>query len=310
MKCPKCQFDNPEGAKFCNECGHKFGEELAIEGERKQVTVLFSDLSGYTAMSERLDPEEVKNIISRIFGEIAQVVVKYDGSIEKFIGDAVVAFFGVPKAHEDDPVRALRAAREIHEIVNAMSHQFESKVGKPLSMHTGINTGLVVTGGVTTEKGPLGVTGDTVNVASRLSGLAKPGEILVGEDTYRQAEGLFNFAPLTPVSVKGKAEPIRACRVLSAKEEPTKTHRLSGLRSELIGRKVEMSQLKEAAQKLLEGKGAIFFITGDAGTGKSRLIEEFKATLDLNRIQWREGYSYAYASNIPYFPLMDLLSRA
>jgi len=310
MKCPKCQFDNPEGAKFCIECGHKFGEELAIEGERKQVTVLFSDLSGYTAMSERLDPEEVKNIISRIFGEIAQVVVKYDGSIEKFIGDAVVAFFGVPKAHEDDPVRALRAAREIHEIVNAMSHQFESKVGKPLSMHTGINTGLVVTGEVTMEKGTLGITGDTVNVASRLSGLAKPGEILVGEDTYRQAEGLFNFTPLTPVSVKGKAEPIRACRVLSPKEEPTKTHRLSGLRSELTGRKVEMSHLQEAAQRLLEGKGAIFFITGDAGTGKSRLIEEFKATLDLNRIQWREGHSYAYASNIPYFPLIDLLSRA
>jgi class 3 adenylate cyclase/tetratricopeptide (TPR) repeat protein len=310
MKCPKCQFDNPEGAKFCIECGHKFGDGLAIEGERKQVTVLFSDLSGYTSMSERLDPEEVKNIISRIFGEIAQVVVKYDGSIEKFIGDAVVAFFGVPKAHEDDPVRALWAAREIHEIVNAMSHQFETRIGKPLSMHTGINTGLVVTGEVTAEKGPLGVTGDTINVASRLSGLAKPGEILVGEDTYRQAEGLFNFAPLTPVSVKGKAEPIRACRVISPKEEPTKTHRLSGLRSELIGRKVEMSQLKEAAQQLLEGKGAIFYITGDAGTGKSRLIEEFKSTLDLNKIQWREGHSYAYASNIPYFPLMDLLSRA
>jgi class 3 adenylate cyclase len=113
MKCPKCQFNNTESAKFCIECGYKFGEQLATEGERKQVTVLFSDLSGYTAMSERLDPEEVKNIISRIFGEIARVVVKYDGSIEKFIGDAVVAFFGVPKAHEDDPVRALRAAREI-----------------------------------------------------------------------------------------------------------------------------------------------------------------------------------------------------
>jgi class 3 adenylate cyclase/tetratricopeptide (TPR) repeat protein len=310
MKCPKCQTDNPEGAKFCIECGHKFGEELATEGERKQVTVLFSDLSGFTAMSERLDPEEVKNIISRIFGEIAQVVVRYDGSIEKFIGDAVVALFGVPKAHEDDPVRALRAAREIHEIVDAMSHQFESKIGKPLSMHTGINTGLVVTGEVTTGKGPLGITGDTINVASRLSGLAKPGEILVGEDTYRQAEGLFNFAPLTPVSFKGKAEPIRARRVLSPKEEPTKTHRLSGLRAELIGRKVEMFQLREAAERLLEGQGAIFYITGDAGTGKSRLIEEFKATLDLNRIQWREGHSYAYASNIPYFPLMDLLSRA
>jgi len=167
-----------------------------------------------------------------------------------------------------------------------------------------------VTGEVATGKELLGVTGDTVNVASRLSGLAKPGEILVGEDTYRQAEGLFDFAPLITVSVKGKAEPIRVCKVLSPKEEPTKTHRLSGLRSEIIGRKAEMSQLKEAAQRLMEGKGAIFYITGDAGTGKSRLVEEFKATLDLNRIQWREGHSYAYASNIPYFPFMNLLSRA
>jgi class 3 adenylate cyclase/tetratricopeptide (TPR) repeat protein len=341
MKCPKCQTENPETRKFCLECAAKLvlvcaqcgtenlppdkfcGEcgqtlekkdvtvriEPSIEGERKQVTALFSDLSGYTAMTEKLDPEEVKEIMGRIFGEIISVVNKYDGCIEKFIGDAIVALFGVPKAHEDDPVRAIRAAREIHEIVDAVSPRFESRVGKRLSMHTGINTGLVVTGEVTMERGALGVTGDTVNVASRLSGIAEPGEILVGEDTYRQAEGLFNFAPLTPVSVKGKAEPIRACRVLSPKEEPTKTHRLSGLRSELIGRKVEMSQLKEAAQRLLEGKGAIFYITGDAGTGKSRLIEEFKATLDLNRIQWREGHSYAYASNIPYFPLMELLSR-
>ena len=310
MKCPKCQFDNPEGAKFCNECGHKFGEEPAIEGERKQVTVLFSDLSGYTAMSEKLDPEEVKNIISRIFGEIAQVVVKYDGSIEKFIGDAVVAFFGVPKAHEDDPVRALRAAREIHEIVNAMSHQFESKVGMALSMHTGINTGLVVTGEVTDGKGPLGVTGDTVNVASRLSGLARPGEILVGEDTYRQAEGLFNIRPLEPVNVKGKTEPIRVYKVLSLREEPAKTHRLSGMRADLIGRKSQIALLSEAVYKLREGKELIFSICGDAGTGKSRLIEEFKATLDIRNIQWWEGHAYAYSQNIPYSLLVNLLNRA
>ena len=167
-------------------------------GESRETggTVLFSDLSGYTAMSERLDPEEVKNIMSRIFGEIAQVVAKYDGSIQKFIGDAVVAFFGVPKAREDDPVRAIRAAKEIHEIIDAMSHQFETRIGKPLSMHTGINTGLVVTGEVTMGKGTLGVTGDAVNVASRLSGLAKPGEILVGEDTYRQAERGFSILHL------------------------------------------------------------------------------------------------------------------
>jgi class 3 adenylate cyclase/tetratricopeptide (TPR) repeat protein len=307
MKCPKCQFDNPEGAKFCIECGHKFGEELAIEGERKQVTVLFSDLSGYTAMSERLDPEEVKNIISRIFGEIAQVVVKYDGSVEKVIGDAVVAFFGVPKAHEDDPVRALRAAREIHEIVNAMSHQFESKVGKPLSMHTGINTGLVVTGEVMTGKGSLGgVTGDTVNVASRLSGLAKPGEILVGEDTYRQAEGVFNFAPLTPVSVKGKAEPVQVYRVAGIKE---KQKRFVGVDSPLVGREKEMDLLSLQILRLINGTGGIVTVTGEAGIGKSRLMAELHLTEAVKKTTLLEGRALSIGRSLSFYPIIDALKH-
>jgi class 3 adenylate cyclase len=317
MKCPKCQFDNPQGAKFCNECGQKLGVkeviekvEPSIEGERKQATVLFSDLSGYTAMTERLDPEEVKEIMSQIFGEIASVVNKYDGTIEKFIGDAVVALFGVPKVHEDDPVRAIRAAREINKVVDFVSPQFESKVGKHLAMHTGINTGLLVTGEATLEKGTIGVTGDTVNLASRLSGLANPGEILVGQETYRQAEGYFDFESLEPVKVKGKAEAINVYKVLFPKEGATKIHRLSGMRADLIGRKGEMAVLGEAIGKLREGKGSILSVCGEAGTGKTRLIEDFKATLDLQNTQWREGHAYAYSQNIPYFPLIDLLNRA
>lgn len=200
MKCPKCQFENPEGDKFCNECGSKLqlacpecgkvnptgskfcnecGERLEravetekavpeVEGERKHVTVLFTDLSGYTAMSERLAPGKVKEITSRIFEEIALVVTRYEGFIEKYVGDAVMALFGVPKAHEDDPIRAIRAAREIHELVDSMSPEVEKSIGRPISMHTGINTGLVVTGEVDMEKGTLGVAGDTINLASRL----------------------------------------------------------------------------------------------------------------------------------------------
>ena len=200
MKCPQCQFENPEGAKFCNECGNKLqlacpecgkvnptgskfcnecGERLEravetekavpeVEGERKHVTVLFSDLSGYTTMSERLDPEKVKEITSRIFEEIALVVTRYEGLIEKYVGDAVMALFDVPKAHEDDPIRAIRAAREIHELVDSMSPEVEKSIGRPISMHTGINTGLVVTGEVDMEKGTHGVAGDTINLASRL----------------------------------------------------------------------------------------------------------------------------------------------
>jgi class 3 adenylate cyclase/tetratricopeptide (TPR) repeat protein len=282
----------------------------APEGERKQVTVLFSDLSGYTAMTEKLDPEEVKEIMARVFGEIAQIVTKYEGFIEKFIGDAVVALFGVPKAHEDDPVRAIRAAREMHEVVNTLSPGVEKRTGKPISMHTGVNTGLVVTGEVKLEGGTHGVAGDAINVASRLSSLASPGEILVGPETYRQAEGYFAFEKLEPATIKGKEEPIQTFRVLRPREEPITLHRLHGLRADLIGRKVEMSQLNEAVERLQEGKGAIISICGDAGTGKSRLIEEFKSTLDVETIQWREGHAYAYAQNIPYFLVIDLLNRA
>jgi class 3 adenylate cyclase/tetratricopeptide (TPR) repeat protein len=342
MKCPRCQFENPDGskfclecglnldlkcphcgkklphaAKFCNACGHKIEQPpespkqiSPTDSERKHVTVLFSDMSGYTAMTEKLDPEEVKEIMGKIFGEISKIVAKYEGFIEKFIGDAVMAIFGAPTAHEDDPVRAIKASREIHDVVSTLSTQFEKKMGKALCMHTGICTGLVVTGEVNLEKGTHGVLGDTINMASRFSGLAKPGEIVVSPDTYHQAEGYFNFQALEPTTVKGKAEPIRPYKALTPKEEPSKTHRLSGMRADLIGRKVEMAQLQEAIENLKQGKGSIFSIVGDAGTGKSRLIEEFKASLHLNTIQWREGHAYAYSHNIPYFPLIDLLSRA
>jgi class 3 adenylate cyclase/tetratricopeptide (TPR) repeat protein len=315
LVCPHCHFENLPTDKFCGECGHKLEEavvgriEPQIEGERKQVTVLFSDLSGYTAMSEKLDPEEVKEIMSRIFGEIAQVVTKYEGFIEKFVGDAVVAFFGIPKAHEDDPIRAIRVGREIDELIAAISPEVEKRTGKSISMHTGINTGLVVTGEVSMDKGTHGLAGNPINVASRLSNLAKAGEILVGHDTYRHAEGYYRFEALEPMTIKGKEEPVRAYKVVSPKVKPTTIHRLSGLRSVLIGRKVELDTLKEAVENLRKGKGRIFSIYGDAGAGKSRLIEEFKNTLNLNEIQWLEGHAYAYSQNIPYFPLMDLLNR-
>lgn len=341
MKCPKCQFENREGAKFCLECGekleldcHQCGKTFPIsakfcdacgqrlgevakaetvvleaEGERKHVTALFSDLSGYTVMTESLDPEEVKEITSRIFSQIAQVIAKYEGFVEKFVGDAVMALFGVPKAHEDDPIRAIRAAREIHELVDAISPEIKKRIGQSISMHTGINTGLAVTGEVNMEKGTHGVAGDAINLASRLSGLADTGQIFVGSDTYRQAEGHFIFESLEPTMVKGKEEPVRVYKVVSQKKRPVTIHRFSGLRAELIGRKAEIAQLNEALENLQNGKGRIFSICGDAGTGKSRLVEEFKATLDLDKVQWLEGHAYAYSQNIPYFPLIDLLNR-
>jgi len=255
MKCPKCQFENRESAKFCLQCGEsqrlqiikcsqcgkafslpaKFCDDCGqalqeilqpeptplspvpqtpaketpkTESERKHITVLFSDLSGYTAMCEKLDPEEVKEIMARIFGEIAQIVARYEGFIDKFIGDAVMALFGVPQSHEDDPVRAIKTAREIHDLVAGLSPRFEQRLDRALTMHSGISTGLVVTGELDVEKGRHGIAGDTINLAARLSGLARAGEILIGPDTHHRAEGYFNYALLEAAQINGKAAPV------------------------------------------------------------------------------------------------------
>ena len=270
------------------------------------MTVLFSDLSGYTAMSERLDPEEVKKIMNQIFGEITVTVSKYGGTIQKFIGDAVVAFFGVPKVHEDDPVRAIRTAREINERIGVISPKFEHKVGKRLAMHTGINTGLVVTGEVTTGNGILGVTGDTVNLASRLSTLAEPGEILVGQDTCRQADSIFIFEPLVPVRVKGKAEPVRVYRVAGIKEEKGRS---VGVDSPLVGREKEMDLLSLQVLRLINGTGGIVTVTGEAGIGKSRLLAELRLTAAVKKTILLEGRAISMGRSLSFYPIIDALKH-
>jgi class 3 adenylate cyclase/tetratricopeptide (TPR) repeat protein len=337
LECPNCEAKIPLGRKFCGKCGYDFSEstetaplqeiehdiripesrpeetvltEITAEGERKHVTVLFSDLTGYTAMSEKLDPEEVREITTQIFDEISKIVGKYDGFIEKFAGDSVMALFGATTSHEDDPVRAIHAAREIHNRVKSLSPEYEEKIDHSLSMHTGINTGLVVTGQINLKKGTHGVAGEAINVAARLSDLCGADEILVSHDTYKQAEGYFDFEELESVVIKGKSEPIRIFIVSSVKEQPIKVHRLDGFKAELIGRKVEINQLADAVHSLKEGKGSAISICGAAGTGKSRLVGDFKDSLNLEEVQWLEGHAYPYSQNIPYYPLIDLLTEA
>ena len=171
-------------------------------------------------MSEKLDPEEVKEITCRIFGEISKIVATYDGFIEKYAGDAVMAIFGVPNSHEDDPIRAIKAAREIHQAVDAISPEIEKKIGRSISMHSGINTGLVVTGEVNMERGTHGVAGDTINLAARLSSLAKPGQILIDGGTCRQVEGHFECEFVETTTVKGKSEPVQVNVVVSERDKP------------------------------------------------------------------------------------------
>ena len=329
IKCPGCEKSLPPRAKFCDACGRDLRQPQEtkpqitepasaedspppkpIPSERKHITALFSDLSGYTAMSERLDPEEVKEITGKIFDEVSKIISKYEGFVEKFAGDAVMALFGATEAHEDDPVRAIKAAREIHNRVNALSPQYEERIEQPLVMHSGINTGLVVTGDIDLEKGTHGVAGDSINVAARLSSLGMADDILVGPDTYYQSEGYFDFKELAPATIKGKSQPMRIYKVVAQKEQPSKLHRLHGFKADLIGRKAEIHLLSDGVKNLSHGTGAVFSIYGSAGTGKSRLIQEFKNSLNLTKIQWLEGHAYPYSQNIPYYPLINLLSRS
>jgi class 3 adenylate cyclase len=325
VKCPRCHFENREKVKFCEECGSRLSllcprcgmevsigrkfcggcgqpllsaweaEEIApaIVGERKQITVMFSDLTGYTRITEKMDPEEVKEIMGRIFGEITQLVEKYDGIVGRFMGDAAMILFGVPSSHEDDAVRAIRTAREIHSAVEALSLDYETKIGQTLTMHTGINSGLAVISKLDSDKVADEITGDTINLASRLCSLARAGTILVGLDTYRVTQSSFIFKRCEPTEVKGKSQPVEFYEVLGPRVRPETISRLYGFRSRLIGRGSEMDAFAKAADGLEQGQRTVIALSGDPGTGKTRLVEEFRATLDRQRFQWMTGHTYS-----------------
>lgn len=318
MECRKCRTENPATNKFCGECGCELTEgpnlqdvTLGMEGERKQATVLFSDLSSYTAMTEKLDPEEVKTILGRIFVEASKVVEKYEGTVERFFGDEIMALFGVPLAHEDDPVRAIHAAGEIHDLVAAMSTDFEKRNKMKLLMHTGINTGLMVTGDKRIGKSRYGLTGDTVNVAKKLTGNAKPGEILVGPRTYQQSEGFFFFEPLGSTSIKGKQIRLRTYKILGRRKYIQRP-RIGVERqvySEMVGRNEELDTLNRQLIRMIEGNGSVVNVIGEAGIGKSRLLTEFKNLETCKRVVLLKGKAISIGRNLAFHPIVDLLKH-
>ncbi|MDZ7698079.1 MAG: adenylate/guanylate cyclase domain-containing protein [Deltaproteobacteria bacterium] len=273
------------------------------------MTIMFSDLSGYTPMNERLDPEEVKEIMGLIFGEIREIMERYDGFIEKYIGDAVMAVFGIPKAHEDDPLRAIRAALEIHSSVGNISPRIEEKIGQRLFMHTGINTGLVVTGEVDIKKGNQELTGDAINLASRLVGLAEGGEIVVGQSTYQLTRRHFLFEPMAPTKLKGKSKPVPVFKLVSKRASDSQVRANRRVSSVMIGRDQEMGRLESQVQKAISGQGSVVNLIGEAGIGKSRLIAELKQRDVIQEVTLLEGRAISIGRNLSFHPIIDLIKQ-
>jgi class 3 adenylate cyclase/tetratricopeptide (TPR) repeat protein len=279
------------------------------EQERRNVTVLFADLSGFTALAERFDPEIIREFQGDLFDEIASVVYAHEGFVEKFVGDAVLAIFGAPLTHEDDPERALRAALAMRERMDGINARWTDRLGESVELHIGINSGQVVAGQIGSEHGGgYSATGDTINTASRLQNAAKPSQILVSVNTYRLTRGAFDFRRLTPIKVRGKREPVTVYELRRAKLYPETARGVRGLRSPMIGRATELEKLQRFTDGLRAGTGQVVLVTGEAGIGKSRLMAEWRAGLDKD-VRWLEGRSYAGAFAVPYGPFADLTRR-
>jgi adenylate cyclase len=249
------------------------------------VTVLFADLSGFTALSERLDPEEIRAFQNALFETLARTIARYDGFVEKFVGDAVLAVFGAPVAHEDDPARACDAALNMLEGAAALGREWARRLGQPVALHMGIDTGPVVAGNLGGAAGAAyAVTGDTVNTTARLLAAAAPGTILVSGSTHALVRHRFAFEPAGELALRGKAEPIVVHRLLGALAEPGSARGLAalGLAAPLVGRTDELHELLAAFDRMRRGRAQVVSLVGEAGTGKSRLIAELLARLDAD----------------------------
>jgi class 3 adenylate cyclase/tetratricopeptide (TPR) repeat protein len=299
-RCPNCGADNPEGFRFCGSCGQGLSPAVPHAREvRKTVTVLFCDVSGSTAMGERLDPESMRRVIARYFDVMREAIERHGGTVEKFIGDAVMAVFGIPVVHEDDALRAVRAATDMRESLARLNDELERDWGVRIDSRIGVNTGEVVTG-----EGDSLATGDAVNVAARLEQGAAPGETLLGESTHRLVRAAITAQPVKPLAAKGKSEPVAAFRLEGLVEGAEFIPRR--LDSPLVGRENELAQLQRAFNHAVSERVAyLFTLLGPAGIGKSRLVRELYDRVDATPLA---GRCLPYGEGITYWPLGEIES--
>jgi class 3 adenylate cyclase/tetratricopeptide (TPR) repeat protein len=295
--CANCGQENPEGFRFCGSCGTELAATAPAREVRKTVTILFCDVTGSTAMGERLDPESTRRVMSRYFDEMRAAIERHGGTVEKFIGDAVMAVFGIPVVHEDDALRAVRAASDMRAALGELNDELERDWGVRIESRIGVNTGEVVAGG-----GDSLTTGDAVNVAARLEQGAEPGTTLLGEATYRLVRDAVIAEPAEPLAAKGKSQPLKAFRLQELVEGAEFIARR--LDSPLVGRESELAQLQSAFDHAVRERVAyLFTLLGPAGIGKSRLVRELTARVDATLLA---GRCLPYGEGITYWPLLDI----
>jgi len=342
LVCPGCDFLNPSSFKFCGNCGHNFTpsseppskepffddkmtkiqkylpEGLAqkilaqrdkIEGERKQVTVMFCDMAGFTALIDSIGPEIGYSIMDQIYEILIHNVHEYQGTVNEMTGDGIMALFGAPIALEDAPQRAIRSSLAIHRAMAKFSEKVEQKEISTIKMRVGINTGPVVVGTLGNDlRVEFKAVGDTVNLASRIESLAEPGSTYVAEDTFKLTEGFFRFEAIGKKIVKGKKEPILIYRVIASSSSRTRfdVSAERGL-APLVGRERELEILMDGFKMAKEGRGQAFSIVSEAGVGKSRLLYEFRKKLSSEDVMFLEGRCLSFSGGVAYHPIIDIL---
>jgi class 3 adenylate cyclase len=368
MKCHHCGFENPEAAKFCQNCGQpqerscpncgtknsvqaKFcmncgnaltsgaqmtainpANEARLErlaaatpaplarkmrsathlvGERRIVTALFADVVASTSLASHMDPEDWTAIMNQAFDRVTPAIYRYEGTIARLMGDALLAFFGAPVAHEDDPERAVRAGLDILGAIKEYALDVRRQYGIDFAMRIGLNTGPVVVGEVGSNLVyEYTAMGDAINMASRLQSAARPMNVLIGENTYRFVAPIFEFADLGKINVKGKTDPVQVYEVKEPKIIPGKLRGLAGIQTTMVGRQEEMARLLQLTQIVQAGMGRVVIVSGEAGLGKSRLILEWrKACTSLpgnENLAWAEGHCLSYGQGLAYHLLADL----
>jgi class 3 adenylate cyclase len=282
----------------------------AASSERRPLTVLFADIAGSTAIAERLDPEDWTAIVGEAFGCMNSTVERYGGTVARLMGDGVLAFFGAPIAHEDDPERAVRCALDMVRSIEELGSAQRATGSEGLRVRVGINTGPVVVGLVGTEKAhEYTAMGDTVNVAARMQNAARPGSVLVTSTTYRFIAPLVEATDVGMLELKGKSDTVRAFEVGGIRRGAIATRGLAGVRAPLVGRDAELERLVNVFRVAQARQGRVATVLGDPGLGKSRLLAELHESIDreLGSVQWIEGRCLSYGEGMPYHLVIDLV---